>query len=153
MRNGWNWKYPLSYMYPAHTRLLAKWSSPSIGDRRATGCSSLFTGGWKVWIQWVKTIVSTARSSSYSRLGLPLIQHHFHQPSYNLHDRVVPFQPLFLKLILYHIFRVLSIPSDPFQELHMLEQNKTESGQKTFTFTFTFTRKWKLKGNFYKNKG
>ena len=38
MRNGWNWKYPLSYMYPAHTQLLAKWSSPSIGDRRATGC-------------------------------------------------------------------------------------------------------------------
>ena len=25
-------------MYPAHTQLLAKWSSPSIGDRRATGC-------------------------------------------------------------------------------------------------------------------
>ena len=38
MRNGWNWKYPLSYMYPAHTQLLAKWSSPSIGDQRATGC-------------------------------------------------------------------------------------------------------------------
>ena len=38
MRNGWNWKYPLSYMYPAHTQLLAKCSSPSIGDRRATGC-------------------------------------------------------------------------------------------------------------------
>ena len=37
MRNGWNWKYPLSYMYPAHTQLLAKCSSPSIGDRRATG--------------------------------------------------------------------------------------------------------------------
>ena len=38
MRNGWNWKYPLSYMYPANTQLLAKWSSPSIGDQRATGC-------------------------------------------------------------------------------------------------------------------
>ena len=38
MRNGWNWKYPLSYMYPAHTQLVAKWSSPSIGDQRATGC-------------------------------------------------------------------------------------------------------------------
>ena len=25
-------------MYPAHTQLLAKWSSPSIGDQRATGC-------------------------------------------------------------------------------------------------------------------
>ena len=37
MRNGWNWKYPLSYMYPAYTQLVAKWSSPSIGDRRATG--------------------------------------------------------------------------------------------------------------------
>ena len=24
-------------MYPAHTQLLAKWSSPSIGDQRATG--------------------------------------------------------------------------------------------------------------------
>ena len=24
-------------MYPTHTQLLAKWSSPSIGDRRATG--------------------------------------------------------------------------------------------------------------------
>ena len=41
MRNGWNWKYPLSYMYPTHTQLLAKWSSPSIGDRRATGCTRL----------------------------------------------------------------------------------------------------------------
>ena len=40
MRNGWNWKYPLSYMYPAHTQLLAKWSSPSIGDQRATGWGS-----------------------------------------------------------------------------------------------------------------
>ena len=27
-------------MYPAHTQLLAKWSSPSIGDRRATGCNA-----------------------------------------------------------------------------------------------------------------
>ena len=34
-----------------------------------------------------------------------------------------------------HISRVLSIPSDPFQELHMLGQNDTESGQKTFAFT------------------
>ena len=25
-------------MYPTHTQLLAKWSSPSIGDQRATGC-------------------------------------------------------------------------------------------------------------------
>ena len=25
-------------MYPAHTQLVAKWSSPSIGDQRATGC-------------------------------------------------------------------------------------------------------------------
>ena len=24
-------------MYPAHTQLVAKWSSPSIGDQRATG--------------------------------------------------------------------------------------------------------------------
>ena len=39
MRNGWNWKYPLSYMYPAHTQLVAKCSSPSIGDQRATGCA------------------------------------------------------------------------------------------------------------------
>ena len=31
-------------MYPAHTQLLAKWSSPSIGDRRATGCPPLPTG-------------------------------------------------------------------------------------------------------------
>ena len=30
--------FDLSYMYPAHTQLLAKWSSPSIGDQRATGC-------------------------------------------------------------------------------------------------------------------
>ena len=43
MRNGWNWKYPLSYMYPAHTQLLAKCSSPSIGDRRATGCVQQFS--------------------------------------------------------------------------------------------------------------
>ena len=27
-------------MYPAHTQLVAKCSSPSIGDQRATGCSS-----------------------------------------------------------------------------------------------------------------
>ena len=48
-----------------------------------------------------------------------------------------------------HICRVLSIQSDPFQELHMLVQNDTESGQKTFAFT----KKWKLKGIFfYKNK-
>ena len=40
MRNCWNWKYPLSNMYPAHTQLVAKCSSPSIGDRRATGCVS-----------------------------------------------------------------------------------------------------------------
>ena len=33
-----------------------------------------------------------------------------------LHDEIVPFQPLFLKLI-PNICRVLSIPSDPFQEL------------------------------------
>ena len=26
-------------MYPAHTQLVAKWSSPSIGDQRATGCT------------------------------------------------------------------------------------------------------------------
>ena len=26
-------------MYPAHTQLVAKWSSPSIGDQRATGCA------------------------------------------------------------------------------------------------------------------
>ena len=25
-------------MYPAYTQLVAKWSSPSIGDQRATGC-------------------------------------------------------------------------------------------------------------------
>ena len=29
-------------MYPAHTQLVAKCSSPSIGDQRATGCSLLF---------------------------------------------------------------------------------------------------------------
>ena len=28
-------------MYPAHTQLVAKWSSPSIGDQRATGCTDL----------------------------------------------------------------------------------------------------------------
>ena len=39
MRNGWNWKYPLSYMYPAYTQLVAKCSSPSIDDARATGCA------------------------------------------------------------------------------------------------------------------
>ena len=27
-------------MYPAHTQLVAKCSSPSIGDQRATGCNS-----------------------------------------------------------------------------------------------------------------
>ena len=27
-------------MYPAHTQLVAKWSSPSIGEARATGCSA-----------------------------------------------------------------------------------------------------------------
>ena len=33
-----------------------------------------------------------------------------------------------------YIFRVLSIPSDPFQELHMLQENDTESGKKNFHF-------------------
>ena len=28
-------------MYPAHTQLVAKCSSPSIGDQRATGCTGL----------------------------------------------------------------------------------------------------------------
>ena len=45
--------------------------------------------------------------------------------------------------------RVLSIRSDPFQELHMIIQNDKESGQKTFTFTFTSES---LRGTFYKNK-
>ena len=31
-------------MYPAHTQLVAIWSSPSIGDQRATGCSVQFLG-------------------------------------------------------------------------------------------------------------
>ena len=35
---------------------------------------------------------------------------------------------------LFHI-RVLSVRSDPFQELHMIIQNDIESGQKTFAFT------------------
>ena len=26
-------------MYPAYTQLVAEWSSPSIGDQRATGCA------------------------------------------------------------------------------------------------------------------
>ena len=34
-----------------------------------------------------------------------------------------------------HIFRVLSTQSGPFQELNMINENNTESGQKTFTFT------------------
>ena len=42
MREGWNWKYPLSYMYPAYTQLDTKWSSPSICDARATGCPRFY---------------------------------------------------------------------------------------------------------------
>ena len=30
-------------MYPAHTQLVAKWSSPSIGEARATGCTQNLT--------------------------------------------------------------------------------------------------------------
>ena len=45
-----------------------------------------------------------------------------------------------------HICRVLSIPSDPFHELHMLGQNDTESGQKTFAFT---KKSESLRGIFY----
>ena len=47
-----------------------------------------------------------------------------------------------------HICRVLSIPSDPFQELHMLLQNNTESGQKTFAFT----KKVKAEGELFLQK-
>ena len=53
MRNGWNWKYPLSYMYPAYTQLVAKCSSPSIGDRRATGWSFLVFRSF-IWINVFK---------------------------------------------------------------------------------------------------
>ena len=38
-------------MYPAHTQLVAKWSSPSIGDQRATGCQGLLSihFGFMAW--------------------------------------------------------------------------------------------------------
>ena len=52
MRNGWNWKYPLSYMYPAHTQLVAKWSSPSIGDQRATGWAPLISLAALLWVNF-----------------------------------------------------------------------------------------------------
>ena len=48
------------------------------------------------------------------------------------------FSALISELMLYFTLRVLSIRSDPFQELHMIIQIDTESGQKTFPFTFTF---------------
>ena len=44
------------------------------------------------------------------------------------------FSALISELMLYFTLRVLSIRSDPFQELHMIIQIDTESGQKTFTF-------------------
>ena len=67
MRNGWNWKYPLSYMYPAHTQLLAKWSSPSIGDRRATG--------WEVQSSKTSQLLSMHRYFLFSVMfsSFPLI--------------------------------------------------------------------------------
>ena len=60
MRNGWNWKYPLSNMYPAYTQLVAEWSSPSIGDQPATGCTvshqSICTNLTLVPVSWRSTI-------------------------------------------------------------------------------------------------
>ena len=56
MRNGWNWKYPLSYMYPAHTQLLAKWSSPSFRFR---------TQG----VEWVKVLIAFGSLCLWQCLG------------------------------------------------------------------------------------
>ena len=69
MRNGWNWKYPLSYMYPAHTQLVAKWSSPSIGDQRATG----WQGDEQCEHFWTTLPVSVHLASShfFTWVGLP----------------------------------------------------------------------------------
>ena len=36
-------------MYPTHTQLVAKWSSPSIGDQPATGCSQTISYLGLIW--------------------------------------------------------------------------------------------------------
>ena len=65
MRYGWNWKYPLSNMYPAYTQLVAKCSSPSIGDRRATGCSPKCTSSRSHLTMWPNTRSSLTLSTWY----------------------------------------------------------------------------------------
>ena len=60
------------------------------------------------------------------------------------HDRIVRFQPLFLKLILNISVEYFRSPRILFKNCTCLGQNNTESGQKTFAFT----KKWKLKRNF-----
>ena len=61
MRNGWNWKYPLSNMYPAHTQLVVKCSSPSIGDQRATGCAVMWA-----YIELIKSYEPKVLNAMYS---------------------------------------------------------------------------------------
>ena len=46
------------------------------------------------------------------------------------------------ELMLYFILRVLSIPSDPFQELQMIKQNDTESGQKMIIMAYSCFCSW-----------
>ena len=74
MRNGWNWKYPLSYMYPAHTQLLAKWSSPSIGDRRATGWVYMLSWWWSVGYKFNITKVDQLEDRRTCRHWAVLLQ-------------------------------------------------------------------------------
>ena len=50
----------------------------------------------------------------------------------------VLFQPLFIKLIQKHIFRVLSTPSGPYQELNMISKQ-----QMNWSKNFHFLTKWK----------
>ena len=58
------------------------------------------------------------------------------------------FSALISEVMLYFTLWVLSIRSDPYQELQMIKHNDTESGQQTFTLK----KLWKLQGNVYKNK-
>ena len=64
-------------MYPAHTQLVAEWSSPSIGDQRATGCpppfltTSVFSD--KDFLDWARPPLLLTESKKKTLFMPPLI--------------------------------------------------------------------------------
>ena len=54
-------------MYPAYTQLVAKWSSPSIGDARATGCTNCYRLIVPILTQYT---ASSSRNAQLSQLDL-----------------------------------------------------------------------------------